>query len=428
MISETPRISFRSQLGLNLLNFFLGEIIGVGVPFLTDYLKTHHWSFQSVGIATAMIGVGTLLFQAPSGFIAETIPRHRILTGIVIGLYGLGFSLVPLSVSSETFSDALLFLAGGASSFFLTMSATLAFSLAGRHRFAWIMGQNQMWNHAGFLASAIGTSYMIHHHGLVWGFLPIGAGSLLGILSLFLVQKKELVFHQIGKKKTVSIQEQEELDTIRDERSLGRVFLDFFRSPAIRVLLIATTLFQISNAPVMPLLLLYLRFLHGGNGKMEWVVFIAQATMIPVAWWAARSSARWGHKLIFSIAFFIMPIRSMICAVSMNTTVLLFTQVLDGIAAGIYGVSVALIVSDMTRGKKGFNMLMGLAQIAMALGSIIGPLLQGVSVGKVGYRFSFMVFAAIAALAAVIFFHSMPHELSGRGGEKKSTEPDRLPE
>ena len=117
----------------------------------------------------------------------------------------------------------------------------------------------------------------------------------------------------------------------------------------------------------------------------------------------------------------------MICAVSMDTTVLLLTQVLDGIAAGIYGVSVALIVSDLTRGKKGFNMLMGLAQIAMALGSVIGPLLQGVSVGRVGYRFSFMVFAAIAALAAVIFFHSMPHELVGSTRQEKSATGERPP-
>lgn len=411
-----PELSKRSLLGLNLVNFFLGEIIGVGVPFLTDYLKTHHWSFQSVGVATAMIGVGTLVFQAPSGIIAEIIPRHRILTGIVIALYGLGFSLLPLFVTSEPVSDALLFLVGASSSFFMTLSATLAFSLAGHERFAGVMGQNQMWNHAGFLASAIGTSYLIHHQGLVWGFLPITAGSALGILSLILIRKKDLVFHQPGPSKDPG---GKALDAIRDTRSIGKVFLDFFRSPAIRVLLLATTLFQIANAPVMPLLLLYLRFLHGGNGKMEWVVFIAQATMIPVAWWAARYSARWGHKLIFAIAFMIMPIRSMICAVSMNTSVLLSTQVMDGIAAGIYGVSVALIVSDLTQGRKGFNMLMGLAQIAMALGSVIGPMLQGVSVGAVGFRFAFMVFAAVAALAALIFFHFMPNDLSGGTGASR---------
>ena len=157
--------------------------------------------------------------------------------------------------------------------------------------------------------------------------------------------------------------------------------------------------------------MLYRRFLDGGTGKLAWVVILAQATMIPVAWWAARVSSRWGHKLVFSLAFLLMPIRSMICATTMNTDILLATQILDGISAGIYGVSVALIVSDLTRGKKGFNLLMGLSQIAMALGAVVGPALQGVSVGNVGFRFAFLVFAGVAALAAGIFTHFMPDRL-----------------
>ncbi|MHB1900356.1 MAG: MFS transporter, partial [Leptospirillum sp.] len=101
----------------------------------------------------------------------------------------------------------------------------------------------------------------------------------------------------------------------------------------------------------------------------------------------------------------------LICSFSMNTDILLATQILDGVAAGIYGVSVALIVSDLTRGKKGFNMLMGLSMIAMALGSVIGPILQGVSVGRVGFRFSFLVFGGVSSVAAIIFFHYMPHRI-----------------
>jgi MFS family permease len=79
-----------------------------------------------------------------------------------------------------------------------------------------------------------------------------------------------------------------------------------------------------------------------------------------------------------------------------------------------------LIVSDLTRGKKGFNMLMGLSMIAMALGSVIGPLLQGVSVGRVGFRFSFLVFGVVSSIAAILFFHYMPHEIRGSSEEDQS--------
>ncbi len=405
---KTPLPSWLSGslLGLNLVNLWLGVIIGVSIPFLTDYLKESRWSFSEIGVATAIFGSGTLIFQPLSGLFAEMTPHHRSLLALVVFLYGLGLTLLPLVGDFPLAADSLLFLSGGASAFFFTLSSTLAFSLSGHPNFARTMGQTQMWNHAGFLLSAAGTAALIHHLGLVSGFIPITLGSILAILSIGLIRRKDMVDHQA--KSGAGVEKREE---VRDDRPLGRVFADFFRNPAIRTLLLATALFQVANAPVMPLLMLYLRFLDGGNGKLAWVVILAQATMVPVAWWAARVSARWGHKLVFSLAFFLMPVRSMICATTMNTEILLATQILDGIAAGIYGVSVALIVSDVTRGKKGFNLLMGLSQIAMALGSVVGPALQGLSVGNVGFRFAFLVFSGVAALAAGIFFHFMPDHL-----------------
>ncbi len=405
---KTPLPSWLSGslLGLNLVNLWLGVIIGVSIPFLTDYLKESRWSFSEIGVATAIFGSGTLIFQPLSGLFAEMTPHHRSLLALVVFLYGLGLTLLPLVGDFHLAADSLLFLSGGASAFFFTLSSTLAFSLSGHPNFARTMGQTQMWNHAGFLLSAAGTAALIPHLGLVSGFLPITLGSVLAILSIGLIRQKDMVDPQAKNGPGL-----EERDEVRDVRPLGQVFSDFFRNPAIRTLLLATALFQVANAPVMPLLMLYLRFLDGGNGKLAWVVILAQATMVPVAWWAARVSARWGHKLVFSLAFFLMPVRSMICATTMNTEILLATQILDGIAAGIYGVSVALIVSDVTRGKKGFNLLMGLSQIAMALGSVVGPALQGLSVGNVGFRFAFLVFSGVAALAAGIFFHFMPDHL-----------------
>ncbi len=393
------------------MNFFLGEIVGVGVPFLNAFLKNHHWSFQEVGIATSMIGFGTLLFQGFSGVFADLLREPRLLMGAMILLYGVCFSLVSVSTPHHTLTDSLLFGVGMASSFFAPLSASLAFSLVGHRSFAQVMGQTQMWNHAGFLVSALIAMGIIPFLGLGSVFIPIALGACLGAVSLVLIRKSDLIYHLVrepGEEKTLG----ENLDTIRDERTLSQVFIDFFKNPAIRILLLSTTLFQISNAPVMPLLLLYLRFLDGGNGKLAWVVLIAQATMIPVAWASARYSPRWGHKLVFSVAFIVMPIRSLICAATTNTGILLATQVLDGLAGGIYGVVVALIVGDLTRGKKGFNMLMGLSQIAMALGAVIGPMIQGITVGGVGFRFTFLVFAGVASLAGIIYFHFMPDDLS----------------
>jgi hypothetical protein len=54
--------SQRSILGLNAANFFQAEMIGVVLPVLNAYLKEAGWRYDSIGAATALAGLGTLLF------------------------------------------------------------------------------------------------------------------------------------------------------------------------------------------------------------------------------------------------------------------------------------------------------------------------------------------------------------------------------
>ena len=49
------------------------------------------------------------------------------------------------------------------------------------------------------------------------------------------------------------------------------------------VLVIATALFHLANAPVMPLVALDVKSLQGSDVEMAAVVLVAQAVMIPVA-------------------------------------------------------------------------------------------------------------------------------------------------
>jgi hypothetical protein len=47
---------------LNAANFFQAEMIGVVLPVLNAYLKEAGWRYDSIGAATALAGLGTLLF------------------------------------------------------------------------------------------------------------------------------------------------------------------------------------------------------------------------------------------------------------------------------------------------------------------------------------------------------------------------------
>ncbi len=67
----------------------------------------------------------------------------------------------------------------------------------------------------------------------------------------------------------------------------------------------------------------------------------------------------------------------------------MYLQGLDGVGAGIYGVVVVALSADLTRGKGGFNTLMGLFATALAIGGVIGPVLTGLLVQHLGFKTTF---------------------------------------
>ena len=69
--------SRRSRLGLNAANFFLAEMLGVAIPFLSTYLRQGGWTYEAIGIATALSGSAVFLMQTPAGLIVDRLPCRR---------------------------------------------------------------------------------------------------------------------------------------------------------------------------------------------------------------------------------------------------------------------------------------------------------------------------------------------------------------
>src|SRR5207247_3697727 len=89
--SVALRPSKPSLFGLNAANFFQAEMVGVVLPVLSVFLKEAHWRYDQIGVATAVAGLGTLLFQTPAGIISDKIASRRFLFGATAILIGLCF-------------------------------------------------------------------------------------------------------------------------------------------------------------------------------------------------------------------------------------------------------------------------------------------------------------------------------------------------
>ena len=71
--------SMRSRVGLNAANFLQAEAVGVVLPVLNAFLREAHWRYDAIGIATAIAGLGTLLFQAPAVRLVDRVQKRRML-------------------------------------------------------------------------------------------------------------------------------------------------------------------------------------------------------------------------------------------------------------------------------------------------------------------------------------------------------------
>src|SRR5947209_10145351 len=89
-------VSLRSRLGLNAANFFLAEVTGVVMPFLSKFLAERGWRDDAIGIAAAVAGLGVFLMQTPAGFLVDRVRRRRSLLAGASLLLGGCYGLLPL--------------------------------------------------------------------------------------------------------------------------------------------------------------------------------------------------------------------------------------------------------------------------------------------------------------------------------------------
>ena len=96
MTKSKPSPSRRSLIGLNAVNFFLAEMAGVIGPFLAVFLKQKEWTYSQIGMASAIAGLGTLIFQTPAGFICDFFENRKFLLGLTSLLLGSCFGILPI--------------------------------------------------------------------------------------------------------------------------------------------------------------------------------------------------------------------------------------------------------------------------------------------------------------------------------------------
>ncbi|MBO0358443.1 MFS transporter [Hymenobacter sp. BT186] len=400
--------SVRSLRALDSVNFFLADVRdGVG-PYLAIYLlATHHWHPSDIGLAMSVSGIAGVVAQTPAGALVDRLRAKRWLAAIAAAFVAAGCLLMVLKTTLTSVITGQI-MVGVAAAVVGPGVAAITLGLVGRRRLDRRVGRNEAWNHGGNVVAAALAGLLGHYVGREYIFYLVAVMAVLSIVSVFFVREAEIDHAVARGADGPAASEEPTPDTAATPAVSGLTAL--LADKRVLVFSLAAVLFHFANAAMLPLVGQRLSEGHstGASLYMSACIIVAQLVMIGSTSWAGRAASKRGRKPVLLLAFLLLPVRGVLYTLWDNPYYLVSVQVLDGIAGGIFGVVILLVVADLTKGTGRFNLVQGALGTATGLGAALSTLAAGYVVQYLGYNAAFLGLAAIAGMALVVFWLLVP--------------------
>jgi predicted MFS family arabinose efflux permease len=390
--------SRRSLHGLDGLNFLMADVRdGLG-PYLAVFLKAEqHWQPGPIGIAMAASSIAAALCQIPAGLLVDVTRAKRLLIAVSGLLVAAGCLVIVAAprLGAVVAAQAAL---GAASAVIPPALAALSLGLVGRRLLPGRISRNESFNHAGNFVAAGLAGGLGHAFGYRWIFYLVCGFAVASAVVVRLIDPREIDHDAARGGEPVAG---------GDPLPIGALL----RRRDLLVFLVAVVLFHFGNAAMLPLAGQVVAQAHPGEDAiaLSACIIAAQIVMVGVAWAVGQAMAAGiGRKAIFLVAFAVLPVRGLLFTQTSSPVGIVAIQLLDGVAAGIFGVIAVVIASDLMRGTGRFNLAQGLVALCVGIGAALSQLVSGFVVQAFGYRAGFLALAGIALVALAFFAAFMP--------------------
>lgn len=404
----------RSIHALEATNFFLADVqTGLG-PFLAAYLAGAGWEPGRVGMALTVGGIITVALQAPAGAIVDQLRSKRLILALASVVLAVGAIL--LSITAATWavytSQALI---GGAGPFLGPTLAAVTMGIVGVTFFDRQFGKNQSFNSAGNVACALLIAGISHLFGNRAIFITAAVLTIPTVLAIKAIKSKD-VDYDLARGGAIQLDGKE----VAARASVMKTLLG---DRTLLVFLACAFLFHFANAAMLPQLGEMLS--RGSRASaapfMSACIIVTQVVIMCFAPAIGRFANLHGRKPLLMVGFGVLPIRALLYTLTHNTEILIAIQLLDGVANAIFGVVSILIVADRTRATGRFNLVQGSLATAVGLGAALSTTFGGKLIQHFSYHISFLSLGAIAVLAFVLLWTSIPETLMSTNEPDKHT-------
>lgn len=435
------------------LNFFVADVRdGLG-PFLGVFLLQNGFGEAQVGLISTISHIIALALGVPCGILVDKTTRKKECIAFFVALIVLFCSLNYFfpSFVFTLLAQCLVALSGV---FLAPAFAALTLGIIGVKHYPLQCARNEAYKHAGTAFGAALSFVLALHFGIASVFVitALLGGCSLVVLGLIrseciddFTARGEIRESANYAEQNGAGQEGAKQSGAR-QRVVGKVISIWALFADKRVVFFSVIMFcfHLSNAAMLPLLSQRAQKLgiDSSGAYAAATILIAQSTMILVAFACGRALRRnqadnVGENIatntlsnplqnlpqnplpaqpqrhnnsefklyfwLFFACFFALIIRGGIAANFAGIGGMIFTQILDGVGAGVSGVIVPVIVAFMLRGSGHINAGLALVLTCGGLGAALSNGIGGYFAQFYGYLYAYLFLGTVAMFGLLLW-------------------------
>lgn len=403
---------------LDMLCLFLAPLAGGAGNYMALFFSSNlHWSTKKIGILLAVMSIAIGASQIPAGVLIDKTTQLKRIVKIALSFLILGWFSILVFPNFYIATTAQV-LIGCACAIFMPAVASITLGLVGFKNFDVRLGRNGVFSHAGNALTAIIVAACLAVSGS-WSVLVLFiVFAALSIISTSRINRECIDYVYLRKHN----------DTQQVTHPLLGGFVGLLKTRDSFFFTVAALLYTFADASMLPLMVQRIASTgsRSSNVHVPIALFVTELIMIPVCYVAGKK-AQMGRKPLLIISYLFLFIRGFCFSITKDPNILVSLQALDGISAGIFGLMLTLVISDLTKETGRFNATLTTMGMFFTLTNGIANLIFGFTTAKYGYPAAFSAMASCAFAGGFLIWGLVPETLKESEGKEPSDQVSLMP-